>query len=61
MAENDGQGVDSLGDRQQERSPASGNSAKSESLSLAEKRAFLEKLKESGFDSSFVFHEDNSD
>ena len=61
MAESDGQRTDSSGDMKQEKAPTSGNRAKSETLSLAEKRSFLEKLKESGFDSSFVFHEDNSD
>lgn len=61
MTENDGQTTDSPGNRKSDRLHTSASGAKGEAVSLAEKRAFLEKLKDSGFDSAFVFHEEIDD
>ena len=61
MTENERQTTDSVRNRKSDRIHTGASGAKGEAASLAEKRAFLEKLKDSGFDSSFVFHDDNNE
>ncbi|MCH9030894.1 MAG: hypothetical protein IIB00_01350 [candidate division Zixibacteria bacterium] len=61
MTENDGQTTGNPGNRKSDRLRISENSSKVETVSLAEKRALMEKLKDSGLDRAFVFYEESND
>lgn len=61
MTENDGQTTGNLGNRKSNRLRISEYGSKGEAVSLAEKRALIEKLKDSGLDRAFVFYEESND